>query len=112
MLLDIGDKKSPLPSVMAYHNLASSYFFAGMLDEALATYKKALKAGPDNPPANIGLAVTYSSLGQEEEARRVGAEIIRINPNFSGKAFAKRLPHKNQAYSELLIDGLRKAGLK
>jgi len=103
---------NPFPGVMVYHNLAMSYLFAGRLDEALHTFNKALKIEPDNLPANIGLAVTYSSLDQEEEARRVGANIIKINPKFSVEAFSKRLPYKNQSYNELLINGLRKAGMK
>ena len=83
-----------------------------MADEALATYQKAIKMEPNNLPVNLGLAVTYSSLGQEEEARAVGENIRRINPKFSLEGFANGLPYKNQAYRDLLIDGLRKAGLK
>jgi adenylate cyclase len=30
----------PFPPVMAYHNLAASYLFAGMLNDALVTYKR------------------------------------------------------------------------
>jgi adenylate cyclase len=103
---------NPFPSVNYYHNLGISYLFAGMAKEALATYKKAIKIGPNNLAVNIGLAVTYSSLGQEEEAREVGVNILKINPKFSVEKFAKRLPYKNEAYSDLLISGLKKAGLK
>ncbi|UCG66562.1 MAG: tetratricopeptide repeat protein [Deltaproteobacteria bacterium] len=101
----------PFPTVMAYHNLAMSYVFAGMPNEALETFRKALKVEPNNLPANLGLAVAYASLGREEDARTVGAKILEINPKFSVKAFAKKLPYKNQAYRALLIDGLIKAGL-
>jgi len=59
----------PFPTVMAYHNLAMSYVFAGMPNEALETFRKALKVEPNNLPANLGLAVTYASLGREEDAR-------------------------------------------
>jgi TolB-like protein/Flp pilus assembly protein TadD len=103
---------NPFPTVMYYHNLGISYLFAGRPDDALATYKKAIKIGPNNLAVNIGLAVTYSSLNQEEEAREVGANILKINPKFSVEGFAKRLPYKNKAYSDLLISGLQKAGLK
>jgi len=103
---------NPFPTVMYYHNLGISYLFAGMPDNALATYKKAIKIGPNNLAVNIGLAVTYSSLGQEEEARAVGANILKINPKFSVESFAKKLPYKNKAHSDLLISGLQKAGLK
>lgn len=110
-VLDRAIRLDPFPPVMAYHNLATSYLFAGMLHEALTTYKKALNIEPDNLPANIGLAVTYSSLDKIQEARSIGAVIHRTNPKFSVESFAKNLPYKNQAYNDLLIEGLRKAGL-
>jgi TolB-like protein/Tfp pilus assembly protein PilF len=103
---------NPFPSVNYYHNLGFSYLFAGMAKEALATYQKAIKMEPNNLPVNLGLAVTYSALGQEEEARAVGENILKINPKFSVEKFAKRLPYKNEAYRDLLISGLKKAGLK
>jgi len=111
-VLERAIRLDPFPPVMAYHNLATSCLFAGMLNEALATYKKALSVEPDNLPANIGLAVTYSALDKIPEARRVGAVILNVEPKFSVEAFAKSLPYKNQAYQDLMIDGLRKAGLK
>ena len=111
-VLERAVRLDPFPPVMAYHNLATSYLFAGMLNEALVTYKRALRIEPDNLPANIGLAVTYSSLDKIQEARRVGAVILKTNPKFSVEAFAKNLPYKNQTYNHLLIEGLRKAGVK
>jgi adenylate cyclase len=50
-------------------------------------------------------------LGREKEARKHGAEVIRINPNFTLKGYAKRLGYKNQADKDRWIDALRKAGL-
>jgi adenylate cyclase len=103
---------NPFPSVGYYHNLATSYLFVGMPGDALEAYKKAIKIEPDNLSVNIGLAVTYSSLGQEEDARAVAANILKIDPKFSVEGFAKKLPYKNKAYSDILIGGLQKVGLK
>jgi hypothetical protein len=50
-------------------------------------------------------------LAREEEARRHAAEALRINPQLSGEVARKRLPFKDQAKLEGLLEVLRKAGL-
>ena len=50
-------------------------------------------------------------LGREKEARKHAEEVIRINPKFTLKGFAKWLPYKNQADKDRWIVALRKAGL-
>ena len=57
------------------------------------------------------MAVIYSELGREEEARTEVAEVLRINPNFSLKVFKQRLPYKDPAEVERYVAALRKAGL-
>jgi adenylate cyclase len=47
-----------------------------------------------------------------DEARAAASEILKIFPNFSVNQFAKTLPYKNKADKDLLVNGLRKAGLK
>ena len=63
-------------------------------------------------PAHIVLTASYSILGREEEARAEVAEVLRLNPKFSVDSYAKRLPFKDQAYTEQYVNALRKAGLK
>jgi len=58
------------------------------------------------------LAATYSMSDRDEEARSEAAELLRINPDFSLKRFAKVRPHKSQANTARFVDALRKAGLK
>ena len=38
-------------------------------------------------------------------------EVFRVNPNYSLEYRRKVLPYKNPADFELVVDGLRKAGL-
>ena len=92
--------------------LGSAYCHAGMYEEAVPAYKKALRVKPDNLFAHFGLAATYSLLGSEEEARAEAAEVLRIHPKFSVQHWAKTMPYKNEADRELTINALRKAGLK
>jgi hypothetical protein len=49
--------------------------------------------------------------GREQEARAEAEEVLKIEPKFSVKDFAKILAFKNQADLERLTDALRKAGL-
>jgi len=82
-----------------------------MYEEAIVALKKALRVSPDNLPAHIRLAAAYSLLGREEDARAEAAEVLRIDPKFSLKRFARGQPYKNPHDRTLLIDALRKAGL-
>jgi tetratricopeptide (TPR) repeat protein len=78
-------------------------------EEAVAEYKKAVELNPDYRDAHIGLAATYSVLGREKEASTEVEEILRIEPNFSLKKYAKFMYFQVGLESE--IEGLRKAGL-
>jgi hypothetical protein len=50
-------------------------------------------------------------LGREEEAHAEAAEVLRLNPKFSVKKFAKGSLQRDKAVNERYIDALRKAGL-
>ena len=103
---------NPFPPNWYFTKLGYAYLYAGMYEEAVAVCKKALHVKPDNLPARLRLAATYSLLGREEEARAEAAEVLRIDPKFSLKRFARGQPYKNQSDTELFINALRKAGLK
>ena len=51
-------------------------------------------------------------MGREKEAHKAGLEVLKIDPEFSLKKFAKVVPFKNQDRKERYIEALRKAGLK
>jgi adenylate cyclase len=62
--------------------------------------------------AHAGLAFVYSELGREEEAKAEGAEVLRIDPNFSVERWKQRSFIKDPAVIERRAAALRKAGLK
>jgi hypothetical protein len=63
-------------------------------------------------PAPIrGLAATYILSDRVADAKVAATEVLRINPEFCLEHFAKTLPFKNKADTDLYIDSLRKAGL-
>jgi adenylate cyclase len=80
-------------------------------EDAIATCKKVLEANPKYLPAHYQLAVAYSALNRMEEARESASEILKKYPNFTVENWAKGLPYKKQADIDLLVNGLRKAGL-
>jgi adenylate cyclase len=98
-----------LSQAWVFDALGRAYFLAGNYEEAVAEYKKAVELNPDYRDAHIGLAATYSVLGREREARTEVEEILRIEPNFSLKKYAKFMYFQVGLESE--IEGLRKAGL-
>jgi len=83
----------------------------GQYEEALTEFKKALHVSPDSLYNNIKLAIIYALLDLQEEASAAAKKILEIDPNFSVEV-TKTWPYKNQADLKLVIDTLRKAGLK
>ena len=61
---------------------------------------------------HANLAVVYSELGQEAQARAEVAEVLRLNPGYSLEAWRQRTPHKDPADVERILTALRKAGLQ
>jgi adenylate cyclase len=92
--------------------LGTAYRHSGRYEEAIAVCKKAIHSEPDYLHAHSILASLYSLSGREEEARTAAAEVLRIDPNYSVDHLAETLPYKKRADLELVINSLRKAGLK
>jgi adenylate cyclase len=103
---------NPFPPNWYFQILGFAYCHAGMYEESISALKEALRVSPDNLFAHTRLTAAYSLSGREQEARAEAAEILRINPKFSLEYFAKTQPYKNPHDRALLIDALRKAGLK
>jgi len=81
-------------------------------DEGIAVLKQAIARNPNYPPLRGALAIIYSEIGREDEARAEGAILLQQNPKFSLEVFAQRLPYKDPAALERHMAGLRKAGLE
>jgi adenylate cyclase len=92
--------------------LGGAYRSTGRYEEAIAAYKRALTRYPNLLPAHVNLAVSYSELGREEEARAEAAEVLKISPNFSLEGVRQMWPYKDPAVLERHLAALRKAGLK
>ena len=103
---------NPFGPSFLYLNFGFALGGTGRFEEAVSAYKKAIQIAPNNIPAHIGLAATYSMMGQDKEAHAEAAEVLRINTKFSVDSFAKILRNKDQSEVDKLVNALRKAGLK
>ena len=50
-------------------------------------------------------------MGQNEDAKRAAAVILRLDPEFSIQKYARRLAYRGPTELARFEDGLRKAGL-
>jgi adenylate cyclase len=103
---------NPMAPTYYHFKLGRAYRMTEQYEEAISEFKKALHGSPNSLGAWIGLASTYSLLGQEAEAREAAAKVLTIHPKFSSERFIMSLPFKNQSENERIISALRKAGLK
>jgi len=97
-----------------FFEISGSIFMdTGRFEEAVSAFKKAIQGAPDNLPAHLGLAATYSMMDREKEARAEAAEVLRVNPKFSLDNWASaRSFYRNQSVIHKVTGALRKVGLK
>jgi len=60
--------------------IATAHFFAGRYDEALSWAKRALREQPDSHDAHRIAAASCALAGRDEEAKRLMARLLEIDP--------------------------------
>jgi tetratricopeptide (TPR) repeat protein len=93
------------------HFQAQALFHLGRYEEAVASLKRRLVRNPGTDVSRVLLAASYGHLIRFDEAREQWQEVFRVNPDYSLEHRRKVLPYKNPADFELVVEGLRKAGL-
>jgi adenylate cyclase len=93
------------------HFQAVAAFHLGRYEEAVGLLKQRLARNPATDVSRALLAASCGHLGRFDEARAAWQEVLRVNPDFSLEYRRKVLPYKNPEDFELMVDGLRKAGL-
>ena len=94
------------------HFQSQAYFQLGRYERAVEVLKRRLTRHPDTDISRVLLAASFGHLGRTDEARAQWQEVFRINPNYSLEHRRKVLPYKNPADFELVVEGLRKAGIE
>jgi adenylate cyclase len=93
------------------HFLGSAYLVAGQYEVASALFRERIQLSPKTDLSRAFLAVALGHLGEVEEARRVWRELMEINPKYSFAEHVGRLPFRDRADVDRLVEGLRKAGI-
>ena len=93
------------------HFLGTAYFVARDYETAAKMFKDRIAVNPNTDLSRALLASTLGHLGRAEEARRLWQELEEINPRYSFKDHMARLPFKDVADAERIVEGVRKAGL-
>ncbi|MFQ5916014.1 MAG: tetratricopeptide repeat protein, partial [Nitrospinota bacterium] len=106
-----GMRLSPYYSTTFLRFLGNAYRMMGQYDEAIEVLERGRAPLPNSPLSFIWLAAAYAEAGKGEEARAAAAEILKRDPKFSVKRFAKAAPYKDPAELKRALNALRKAGL-
>ena len=102
--LDIGAYRT-------HAGLAFSCLFLGQIDDAVSWASKALHQNPKFTPTHRVLAASLGHAGRLEEARQVVERLQALVPGLTVTRFGKETRFRHPGYFEILMDGLRKAGL-
>jgi len=87
-----------------------AYYLLHRYEDAVRVFEAGLRKSPDDYFIHAGLAASYAELGRSENATRAAAAVMNSWPFFSITNFKNQFQGaENQA---LVVEGLRKAGLK
>jgi adenylate cyclase len=94
------------------HFIGMAHLLAGDFDTAVLRFKERIEASPTTDLSRGLMISALGHLGRVDEARDVRRELKEINPDYSFVKHIGRLPLKDRAVLELLLDGYKKAGLE
>lgn len=109
----IGKAKRLNPFYPAYYDLyvGQAAYTKGRFDEAAQLVARSVARNPQAMPALTTLAACHGQRGDSAGARDVLAKIRRINPDASIRWVRTIAVYRRDGDLELMLDGLRKAGL-
>ena len=92
------------------HFLGLAYLLAGKYETAAALFRQRIAQVPETDFTRAVLASALGHLGKADEARRVWAELQKINPKYSFREHFARQPYRPEDV-ERIADGLASAGI-
>jgi adenylate cyclase len=101
----------PAVSPQFLHFLGLAYLMAEKYETAAALLRQRIILVPNTDFSRAILTSALGHLGEIEDARRVWAELMDINPKYSFFAHVGRQPFKRPEDIERIWEGLRKAGV-
>jgi adenylate cyclase len=91
-----------------FTGMSIAFICTGRFDEAVASAKRALQTNQTFGTTYRCLAAALVHLGRDAEASKAVAQLLKIEPDFRISEWVAR---SGQWQAQMLIDGLRKAGL-
>jgi adenylate cyclase len=111
-LLDKAFRLNPVAPFYYFLTLGHAYRMMEQYPEAIQAYKKAVHLNPYFIFPHVCLAACYIATGNEDEARKATAKVLKINPKFSLATLTLSSVHKDPSNTEKLLNLLRKVGLE
>ena len=104
---------SPLEPYAYYYKttLTLAHYFNGSYEDSVFWGRKSMAAAPRFTANMRPLIASLAALGRLDEAREVGAALIKQDPGFRVEKFCSRYPLKRREHRELLAERLLAAGL-
>ena len=91
--------------------LGDALFQSGRYEDAITALERGAARNPDYPAFALFTAGSNAMLGRDEAARAAAAEVLRINPRFTLRAYAAHVPHRTTEVRDRYLAAFRKAGL-
>ncbi len=91
--------------------IGMAHLLMGHYETAAAMFRERLLLAPQTDSGRSALASALGHLGEIEEARRVWADLMRINPSYSVEQRLAMSPFRSKADPQRILEGLAKAGL-
>lgn len=85
---------SPLDPMRPYFDglAASAALAAGLLDDAVSLAERSLRLNRNHLPTLRALTIAKVEKGELEEARRLGARVVALDPHFTVRAYMSAAP--------------------
>ncbi len=93
-------------------DMALTYLQLGQYEDAVTYGRKAVSIRPDCARVYHRLAAALAHLGQLAEARDTLDKAVALEPGFGERTVFATYPFRNPEHLEILLSGLRKAGLQ
>ena len=96
-------------TVNALLPVGNAYYGSENIEQAIQSFKEAIRTNPNDFDAHFGLGGCYSELGNEEQAIKATKEAIRIRPGYPFAHIALGLNYHNLGRYEEAIETYKHA---
>ncbi len=95
----------------ALYQIGISQCLLRRYDEAIDTFRQCAARNPESRGSHVWLAIIYTEVGRDADARAAAEQAIRLDRQLSIAAWANTEPFRDADVSRRMLDAMRKAGL-